>query len=382
MSLLLAVSAGLAGALAGFVLGVLAALVGLEGAPKPLAALVVAVAVVLDLAGRPRPPSVARQVPRSWARLFPLRVAAVLYGARLGVGPFTILSTWVWWAAVVVGAAAGPWWSVATGAAFGVGRVLVMVGVAARIEGDAVVRMAAVRDRERVVRRAALAGAVVAAAVLLAACTGGDSNSARDGDGGDGGRGPTTSTTATGDAVPGDDADGSTGALDEVLLAEVGDDYRRVPDDSRAGLGLLDLKAAAEVEVDTSAERSLLVTRGFRRGLARAWRNEAGDELYQAVYEFGDEAGAAAYLKDGLITLEGRAAELYPVEGVPGATGFSQAERRPKGAVTSHGLVFVRGHRFFLVFASSAKPGTTPAHVAEVGRAADARQATGSAAPS
>ena len=381
MSCLLAVSAGLAGAVAGFVLGVLAAATGLEGAPRPLAALVVAVAVVLDLAGRPRPPSVARQVPRSWARLFPLRVAAVLYGARLGVGPFTILSTWMWWAAVVVGAAAGPWWSTATGAAFGVGRVLVMAGVAARIEGDAVARMAAVRDRERIVRRAALAGAVLAAAALLAACTGGDDR--RDDDG-DAGRGAASSTTAPaqGDVAAGGDLSASTGALADVLLPEVGPEYHRVHDDARPGLGPLDLEAAARAEADTSAERALLTTRGFRTGMARAWRNQAGDELYQAVYEFRDEAGAAAYLKDGLITLEGRAAELYPIDGIPGASGFSQAERRSTGAVTSHGLVFVRGHRFFLLFASSARPGTTPAHVAEVGRAADARQATGSAAPS
>lgn len=380
MSFLLAVAAGLAGALAGFVLGVLAAAIGLEGAPEPLAALVVAVAVVLDLAGRPRPPSVARQVPRSWARLFPLRVAAVLYGARLGVGPFTILSTWLWWAAVVVGAAAGPWWSVATGAVFGVGRVLVMVGVAAHIEGDAVAHMAGVRDRERLVGRAALGGAVGAVAVLLAACSGGGDPPADD----DGRTAPSSTAVPAGDGTAAGGEAGAAAAADalgEVLLADVGADYRRVSDE-RPGLGVLDLEAAAEAEVDTSAERALLATRGFRRGMARAWRNQAGDEVYQAVYEFGDEAGAAAYLKDGLITLEGRAAEVYPVEGVPGATGFSQAERRSTGAVTSHGLVFVRGHRFFLVFASSARPGTTPAHVAEVGRAADARQETTSTAPS
>ncbi|MBW3669475.1 MAG: hypothetical protein KY443_09725 [Actinobacteria bacterium] len=290
-----------------------------------------------------------------------------------------VLSTWLWWAAVVVGAAAGPWWSVATGAAFGVGRVLVMAAVAARIEGDAVVRMAAARHRERLVGRAALGGAVMAAAVLLAACTSGDERAGA----GDEGRTATSSTTESagdGTTAPGEAGAGA-GALAEVVLVEVGEDYRRVPDDSRTGLGVLDLEAAARAEVDTSAERSLLVTRSFRRGVARAWRNESGDEVYQAVYEFGDEAGAAAGLKDGLITLEGRAAELY-LEGVPGATGFSQAERRSTGAVTSHGLVFVRGHRFFLVFASSARPGTTPAHVAEVGRAADARQETTSTAPS
>ncbi|HEX2040150.1 MAG TPA: hypothetical protein VHF47_10510, partial [Acidimicrobiales bacterium] len=121
-------------------------------------------------------------------------------------------------------------------------------------------------------------------------------------------------------------------------------------------------------EADTAAERSLLATRRFRGGVARAWRHPDGDELYAAVYEFADEAGAAAYLRDGLVTLEGRAAQLYPVEALPGATGFSQAERRAAGAVTAHGVVLTRANRFWLVVAASARPGSTPAPVADAAR--------------
>jgi hypothetical protein len=373
VSTLLALAAGASGALAGFVLGVGWAVARLPGASKPLAALVVAVAVGFDVMGLPRPLCSGRQVPRSWARLLPLRIAALLYGARLGVGPATILPTWLWWAAALLGAATGPGWSTATGAAFGLARTLVMPAVAAWAEGDMASHMDRLRLRERIGRPVSLlAAAGVVVAVLLTACT----------DRGDGGRATTSGGPGSGEAAaagdvaaepPGPSVDGS------LLLTDVGPEYVQVPDDQRAGLGPLDLDAAARVEADTSAERSLLATRGFRRGLARAWRTQAGDELYQAVYEFGDEAGAAAYLQDGLITLEGSGATRYPVEGVPGATGFSQAERRPTGAVTSHGVVFVRGPRFFLVFASSARPGTTPGAVAEVAKAADARQAAAAA---
>lgn len=370
MSTLLALAATGSGAVAGFAGGAVWAAGRLPGASQPYAALVVAVALVLDVMGLPRPLAVGRQVPRSWARVLPLRVAAVLYGARLGVGPATILNSWLWWAAALLGAAAGPWWSTATGAAFGSARVAAMLVVSAHVEDDMAARMQRLRIRERIGKPVSLAGAALALAVTLVACTGGDGRG-RDTaqqSSEESGRSTTSSSSAT-TAIPGPPVD------EALLLTDVGADYSRVADDQRPGLGSLDLDTAARVEADTSAERSLLATRGFRRGLARAWRTTAGDEVYQALYEFRDDAGAAAYLQDGLITLEGSGAERYPVEGVPGATGFSQAEARPTGAVTSHGVVFVRAHRFFLVFASSSRPGTTPGSVAELARAADARQA-------
>lgn len=368
MSTLLASAATGSGAVAGFAAGALWAAVRLPGASQPLAALVVAVALVLDVMGLPRPLAVGRQVPRSWARVLPLRVAAVLYGARLGIGPATILNTWLWWAAALLGAAAGPWWSTATGAAFGLARVAVMLLVSAHVEDDMAGRMQRLRIGERIGKPASLAGAALALAVVLAACTGGDGRQATQKSTEESG-GPTTSASPPASVPLGPPVD------EALLLTDVGAEYSRVPDDRRPGLGSLDLDTAARVEADTAAERSLLATRGFRRGLARAWRTASGDEVYQAVYEFRDEAGAAAYLQDGLITLEGSGAERYPVEGVPGATGFSQAEARPTGALTSHGVVFVRAHRFFLVFASSSRPGTSPAPVAELARAADIRQA-------
>jgi hypothetical protein len=349
----LATSATATGALAGFVLGVvlgvLARWAGLV--------VVVAAAVLLDLVGI-RPLAVGRQVPRTWTRAFSLSMAAFLYGARLGVGPLTVLNTWLWWGMAAVGAAAGVWWSTAVGALFGLTRILVMVTATRGAEVDMPRRMARVRSGERLVRLSATA---LALALVFAACT--DEQRASS---------PTTTTTTTvapASTVP-------PVVVDEgLLLADAGPGFARVPDDARLGLGPLDLATAAKVEADTAAERALLETRRFSGGHARAWRSADGDEAYVAVYEFADAAGASAYLRDGLVTLEGRGASAYAVENLPEATGFSQAERREAGAVTSHGVVFTRGARFFLVVLATARPGSTPAPAAALARAADARQA-------
>jgi hypothetical protein len=95
-------------------------------------------AVLLDLLRVPTP-SVRRQVPQAWTRLFSLRTAGFLYGARLGVGPLTILNTWLWWPAVLLG---GP----AAGAAFGAGRVVVMLLVGRWAEAAMPERMALLRQ--------------------------------------------------------------------------------------------------------------------------------------------------------------------------------------------------------------------------------------------
>lgn len=118
---LLTASAAATGALVGFGAGVLWAVSGLPALPAAAAVAVVVAAVTADVVGLP-PLALGRQVPREWARLFPIRAAAVLYGARLGVAPLTILNTWLWWAALVVGASTGVWTSVLVGLAFGLWR--------------------------------------------------------------------------------------------------------------------------------------------------------------------------------------------------------------------------------------------------------------------
>src|SRR5688572_29080255 len=114
---LLALSGALSGALVGFALG----LVPMPDAPYWLAI----VAAVLDALRVPTL-AVRKQVPQYWGRIFQPRIVAVLYGARLGVGPLTLLPTWLWWAALVVGASRGPWVGAATGATFAIVRTLTM----------------------------------------------------------------------------------------------------------------------------------------------------------------------------------------------------------------------------------------------------------------
>ncbi|HUF32581.1 MAG TPA: hypothetical protein VMN58_05155 [Acidimicrobiales bacterium] len=145
------------GGLVGLALGAAWAGAGGEPLPPAGAAAAAGVAVVADLAhrttGRLRPLAVGRQVPQAWGRLFGPGTAALLYGARLGVGPLTILTSWTWWAMLLVAASLGPWASAATGAAFAVARVTTMVVVVAGARSGPAMgrRMAALRHREPVV---------------------------------------------------------------------------------------------------------------------------------------------------------------------------------------------------------------------------------------
>lgn len=156
VALLLVVSAAATAALAGFAAGVAWAVVGLPSLTPAILAAVVGAALMADLlfarTGRPRPWSVGRQVPREWSELFAPPLVATLYGARLGVGPLTILPSWLWWAVLVAGAALGPGWSAGTGAAFAVARLAVVLGVAEVARRAMAVRMARVRAGEPVAR--------------------------------------------------------------------------------------------------------------------------------------------------------------------------------------------------------------------------------------
>jgi hypothetical protein len=150
----LALSAGATGAMTGVIAG----------------AATVAVAVAADAvhrrSGRLVPLAVPTQVPQAWSRLFRPTTVAVLYGARLGVGPLTLLRTWLWWPAFLLGVASGPAVAAATGAAFAATRTAAMVlaGEWARVAMAA--RMARVRALEPAVARALALGAVAAALVL------------------------------------------------------------------------------------------------------------------------------------------------------------------------------------------------------------------------
>jgi hypothetical protein len=84
--------------------------------PHLVAWLVVA-AVALDVAGRIanrsgapgrrlpgswlRPLAVHTQVPQWWGHRYGPWLGSIRYGFRLGLGPATILTTWLWWAGVI-----------------------------------------------------------------------------------------------------------------------------------------------------------------------------------------------------------------------------------------------------------------------------------------
>ena len=365
MATLLTVSSAGSGALAGFALGLVGELLDVaDDVPWPSLAVALVAVVVLD---RFVPPvSVRRQVPQLWGRVFSARTTAVLYGARLGVGPLTILRTWWWWLAVIVGALAGVWVSVGVGALFGAARIVVMLAVGTRAGG--------LRRSERF---AVLSG-VATALVLIAFVAVADSSADRDGDRhvtSTGSRSGTTddvrrrgedasddetapsrapTTTATPTTVPADPA------LEASLPLDLGGGYERVADDPARALGAIDLDTAAAIEEDEQAERSLLETRHFELGHARAWRHDDGRTAYVAAYRFGASADADAYLVDGFITLEGRGARVYDVTNPAGARGFSQAATEGEASEVAHGVAFVRADVFFLVVVTSPNSAAGP----------------------
>src|SRR4051812_20419621 len=154
-------TSALTGALAGSAGGVAWSL--LLGVPLngwALAALVACV-LALDLVPAVPPLSVARQVPQLWGRIFSPRVVAVLYGARLGVGPLTILRTWLWWGCFLAGASAGWRWAALVGAVFGASRGVAMLSVG--------VRAGSLQPRERTVSMAVAVAVVVVVAALAVA---------------------------------------------------------------------------------------------------------------------------------------------------------------------------------------------------------------------
>jgi hypothetical protein len=208
-----------------------------------------------------------------------------------------------------------------------------------------------------VTRALELAAVLVATTVLLAGCSGDDTPSA----------GTTTSAAPTATTVA-PDAGGSVPTTTEVPVPETTPGERLAallppdlagyePITDRPGADTtLDLDAAAAIEQDAAAERSLLETRGFVAGATRAWRDAADHVVVATVYEFATPEDAALYLQDGFITLEGFAAAPFDVPDTPGARGFTQDG--PDG-YRSHGVAFVRGSRWFLVFVDGPPETTT-----------------------
>lgn len=381
-------SAAATGALAGFGVGVLWAVLRLPSLPPATAAIAVGGAVGLDAVGsrwaRARAPSLGRQVPQLWSKVFSPSTTAFLYGARLGVGPLTILPSWLWWAAISVGAAGGPVTGAVAGAVFGATRLGFVVLASVVVEGSMARRMARLTAVGPVANAVVSGAALLFASLVLAGSVAGfppahSSGSARQAGGavGEGEVGSSVSPLPSGgrDGLPSARPESIDDPLGRLLVGEVPGGLELQPAD-RPGLGSVDLDEAAAVEDDPEAERALLETRGFERGFAQAWESAGGVVAYTMVYRFATAGGAAAYLTDGFITLEARGAGIYDVAEVQGARGFSQVDRRESGSVVAHGVAWVRHTDFFLVFTSGPGSMVTPddatvlavaqaAHVAE-----------------
>ncbi len=369
---LLALTGAATGALVGLVVGALWRAGGWGPLSSRAAAAVAVSAVTLDLLrartgwAALRPWAVHRQVPIEWGTMFPAPVTAVLYGARLGVGPLTILTSWTWWSMLGVGASFGPWWSALVGAAFAVARTAIMTLVVSGATGDGRAmsrRIARVTGAEGRVRGATAIALVLVAALALAACSN-DGDSSADGSAGESTTSvgsldlvPATTTTTTPEAK----------ALDALLLDDPLTGFSR--DDLAVGAGPLDLDGAAALEDDEAAERALLETRRFVRGASRAWTNAGDDVLLLTVYEFADVGGAARYLQDGAEALEARGATGFEVPGLDGAIGFSTVEDTGSGSFVAHAVAFSVGTRWCLVLVGSSSSGSTPDDVRTVAAA-------------
>ncbi len=167
VALVLCGAATASGALAGFVAGLAA--VPVPPVPLWAAAAVLAVAAIADGVGRPRPVSVRRQVPQAWSRLFAPATVALLYGGRLGVGPLTVLNTWLWWAMLAIGALAGVVPAVAAAATFGLVRGVVTAAAGMWLAPSAPRRMRWLRGADAATGRACAGAALVAGAVAALA---------------------------------------------------------------------------------------------------------------------------------------------------------------------------------------------------------------------
>jgi hypothetical protein len=95
------------------------------------AALIAAVAALLELRGARIFPQVRRQLPEDWRRSMPLPLAAALYGVLLGLGFTTFVLTFGVWALAAISFALGePQVGILLGLGFGLGRALPVIGLA------------------------------------------------------------------------------------------------------------------------------------------------------------------------------------------------------------------------------------------------------------
>lgn len=371
----------------------------------------IAVALIADVvhqqSGRLTPLAIGTQVPREWSRFFAAPVAAILYGARLGIGPLTILSTWTWWAVIALAAMMGPGIAVLVGASFGAVRMAstVIASLIAERAGRHSSWFSQLRRRQPI---GTMVLGSLALALVLAACSTAteidagpddppiidapDQQSEPTTDEDDAVTDPSTTIIEDSDNTVGDGTDdeivvlgttevasepdpapdeqgvtqGDSGPdaapaaepvetgdapTPEMLAASVLDEvpgFAPVPD--TGANTFLSLEAAAARQPDPTEERPLLETRGYRGGWTRAFRNDTQDVVITSVYDFENATEAAFYLEDGLIIVGGYGGQLFDVEGEPAFHGFRQDSEDEIGPLVTHGITFTEDNRWYLVF--------------------------------
>ena len=383
-------------ALVGFAFGVIAAIV--SPVTDPLATVaIVGAGIALDatclLVGWPKPLTLGRQVPREWGRLLSPSVTAFLYGGRLGVGPLTILSTWMWWAMLIAAALGGVWVSVAVSVWFAAGRVVINGIVGRRLSRHRSANLAAVQS----FRRAGWSGLTGIAAVLtiatafLAGCGSPHQDATRTTIRSESvpvaaatppptspaqledfvRTSPTlvadTSSTTVAEAQPAnppvDDGDADVGGdVTPLALADLAPS-------SLVGMTVIDdpgvdrfltIDEAAAIQPDPTEEIALLETRGYQGGWIRAFRSPTSDIAVTAVYEFADATEAEFYLEDGLITIGGYGGQFFDIAELPGIRGFQQDVVDDGETVRTLGGAFHRDNRWFLLYVVGSAQTVTP----------------------
>ena len=383
-------------ALGGFVVGILGQgsatvlnrLGVMEGPPSrsSVVLVIVGVALALDAAhlstGGLAPITLGRQVPREWGRLLPPHVTAVLYGARLGVGPLTILSTWTWWAVLIAASTIGVWTTVAVSAWFALARVTVNAA-AAQIPTSASLAESLIRIKRSGWGALTTSGVALLTIVALSGCSLGESAArpalldstpdstigSAEGDT----LSPWTTTpaqledfvrtsTPTGDTLETSSTSNASSKIDEGTAHDqplTQHSLAQLLPTSLTGMSLVDdpsvdrfltVDAAAAIQPDPTEEIALLETRGYKGGWIRAFRSPSSDVAVAAVYEFRDEAEAEFYLEDGLITIGGYGGQFFDVPDLPNIRGFQQLSEDDGQQTLVLGGAFFHQNRWHLLY--------------------------------
>ena len=194
--------------------------------------------------------------------------------------------------------------------------------------------------------RSRCAAFAVLATVTLAACTGGNDESAAEGQ--------VEQPGVEAQAEESVKAAKSMQELSEALEIAVPDGYMLQPD-AVGDTGPSDLEKAIRDDGGDDARDVLTRTR-FVRGYQRMWSRSEDDEIIAYVYQFADNAGAVEYTNrvtaDAGAPPDGVTVEKFSVPGINGSIGVNSSD--PTFATSS--VTFVKGPYSVQVVVNGASP--------------------------